>query len=52
MSREGILSKCGWSPLEGNEFNWLVERTICCGKTVYANGMIQDTTAAEEVMFR
>ena len=52
VSREGILSKCGWSPLEGNEFNWLVERTICCGKTVYANGMIQDTTAAEEVMFR
>ena len=52
VSREGILSKCGWSPLEGNEFNWLVERTICCGKTVYANGMIQDTTAAEEVKFR
>ena len=52
VSRGGILSKCGWSPLEGHRFDWLVERTICNGRTVYANGTIIDTSAAKAVEFR
>ena len=52
VSRDGILSKCGWSPLEGHRFDWLVERTICNGRTVYANGTIIDTSAAKAVEFR
>ena len=52
VSRDTILSKCGWSPLEGHSFNWRVERTICNGRTVYADGNIVDTTAAKAVEFR
>lgn len=52
VTADGIMSKCGWSPLEGHQFNWKVERTICNGRTVYANGTIVDTAAAEAVRFR
>lgn len=52
VAADGIMSKCGWSPLEGHVFNWNVERTICNGRTVYADGKIVDTTAAEAVRFR
>lgn len=47
-----VLSKCGWTPLTGHQFSWRVERTICNGKTIYADGKIQDTTAGEAVRFR
>jgi dihydroorotase len=40
LTTEDIQSKCGWSPLEGQMFNWKVEQTICNGVTVYANGAI------------
>ncbi|MGN0281753.1 MAG: dihydroorotase [Prevotella sp.] len=52
VEREGIFSKCGWSPFEGHRFNWRVERTICNGKTVFADGKIVDTSAAKAVEFR
>ena len=30
-----IVSKCKWSPMEGHEYQWRVERTLCNGCTVY-----------------
>ena len=35
LDKNGILSKCKWSPLEGETFDWRVERTYCNGKCVY-----------------
>ena len=35
LDKNGILSKCKWSPLEGEAFDWRVERTYCNGKCVY-----------------
>ena len=35
VTPECILSKCGWSPVEGHEFQWQVECTLCNGHTVY-----------------
>ena len=35
-----IQSKCGWSPLEGQTFDWKVEKTFCNGVPVYAEGEI------------
>ena len=35
LDKSGILSKCKWSPLEGEAFDWRVERTYCNGKCVY-----------------
>ena len=52
VTNEGVMSKCGWTPFEGHRFRWRVECTVCNGKTVYADGRIVDTTAAEEVRFR
>ena len=40
LTTDDIQSKCGWSPLEGQTFNWKVEQTFCNGVTVYANGAI------------
>ena len=37
-----ILSKCGWSPLEGHTFGWRVEKTWCNGYLLYNNGHLTD----------
>ena len=47
-----ILSKCGWSPMEGCTFNWRVERTWCNGHLVYAEGRVDDTVRGEAIRFR
>lgn len=46
-----IQSKCGWSPMEGHEFQWRVERTLCNGQTVYANGQVNNEVLGEEIRF-
>lgn len=47
-----VLSKCGWSPMEGQTFNWLVERTWCNGRVVYSDGHVDDTVRGEAITFR
>lgn len=42
LDKECILSKCGWSPLEGRTFDWRVERTLVNGHTVYNGHHIAD----------
>ena len=37
VNSENILSKCGWSPLEGNSFRWKVERTFANGHLIYSD---------------
>lgn len=51
VTRDAILSKCGWSPMEGHEYQWRVERTLCNGRTVYAYGIVLDDVAGEEISF-
>lgn len=46
-----IESKCGWSPVEGHEYQWYVERTICNGNTVYADGHVFTEVLGEEIIF-
>ena len=46
-----IESKCKWSPMEGHEYQWRVERTLCNGQTVYANGVVNDAVIGEEIRF-
>ena len=52
VTLEGILSKCGGSPMEGCTFNWRVERTWCNGHLVYAEGRVDDTVRGEAIRFR
>ena len=35
VTKDGIESRCGWSPLEGRTFNWQVEKTWVNGKLVW-----------------
>ena len=51
VNSENILSKCGWSPLEGNSFRWKVERTFANGHLIYSNGQVDDTYRGEELRF-
>ena len=51
VTKDVILSKCGWSPMEGHEYQWRVERTLCNGRTVYAQGSVFTDIIGEEISF-
>lgn len=51
VSSSDILSKCGWSPMEGHTYLWQVQRTICNGHTVYHGGTLDDTYIGEPLCF-
>lgn len=36
VTKDDVLSKCGWSPLEGQQMHWQVARTWVNGEQVYA----------------
>lgn len=42
VSKENILYKCGWSPLEGTQFQTKVEKTWVNGNLVFDQGRFQD----------
>ena len=46
-----IESKCKWSPMECHEYQWRVERTLCNGQTVYADGVVNDSVLGEKISF-
>ena len=52
VTKELILSKCGWSPMEGHMYLWRVERTLCNGHTVYRQGMTDTDYIGQPVTFR
>lgn len=52
ITKDCILSKCGWSPLEGEKMNWKVARTICNGHTVYKDGNVDTDYIGERITFR
>ena len=43
VTADTILSKCGWSPMEGHTYQWKVEQTFVNGQCVYNNGQVNDT---------
>ena len=52
VTKDSILSKCGWSPMEGHTYNWKVEKTICNGHIVYSNGIVDSNYIGRPVTFR
>ena len=46
-----IISKCGWSPFEGDTFKWSVEQTWANGECVYKNGAINETVRGKALIF-
>ncbi|MEG1838264.1 MAG: dihydroorotase [Bacteroidaceae bacterium] len=43
VNKHNIISKCGWSPLEGYCFHSKIEKTFVNGQLVYADESINDT---------
>ena len=52
VSAEGILYKCGWSPLEGFEFPATVTHTFVNGHLVYGNGVFDESQWGQRLRFR
>ncbi len=52
VKKENILSLCGWSPFEGETFNWKVCRTWVNGDCVYNNGKVNDNVRGRALKFQ
>lgn len=50
VSKENIVSKCGWSPFEGTTFPARVTHTIVNGQIVY-DGEVKDIAAGQRLTF-
>lgn len=51
VNRDNVLSKCGWSPFEGNTFNSVVTHTLVNGNVVYENGIFNENVKGERLKF-
>ncbi|MBD3220797.1 dihydroorotase [bacterium] len=51
VARDGILSKCGWSPLEGETFPGSVDTTIVSGQVAWRGGRIIESTRGRRLEF-
>jgi dihydroorotase len=51
VSKENILSKCGWSPFEGHTFHSKVSHTIVSGHLVYEEGKFYEEKKGERITF-
>lgn len=52
LKQEDILSKCGWSPLEGHTFHHQIEYTFCNGIKVYQQGKVLEGSHGQSLRFR
>ncbi len=51
VSKENILYKCGWSPLEGMIFPASITHTFVNGRLVYGNGVWDESVKGERLQF-
>ncbi len=51
VTKENILSKCGWSPFENHTFTSTIEHTIVSGLLAYTNGQIQEVGSGHRLLF-
>ena len=51
ISKENILYKCGWSPLENETFHSEVTHTFINGNLAYENGRFSDEKFGERLLF-
>jgi len=51
VSKDNILFKCGWSPLEGFEFPATVTHTFVNGHLVYGNGVFDESQWGQRMTF-
>ncbi|MCD8266198.1 MAG: dihydroorotase [Prevotellaceae bacterium] len=51
LGKKDILSKCGWSPLEGQTFHHRVWQTYVNGRLAYDHTIVDDTQRGEALRF-
>jgi len=51
VSKDNLLYKCGWSPLEGTEFSAKVTHTFVNGYLAYENGKVSEEKRGERLLF-
>ena len=51
VPNECILSKCGWSPMEGQTFHSKVEKTFVNGHLVYADNQVDENHRGQALRF-
>lgn len=51
VTKENILYKCGWSPLEGFEFPATITHTFVNGHLVYGNGVFDESQWGQRLRF-
>lgn len=52
LSKNDVMSKCGWTPYEGITYKWRVEHTFSNGEEVYSHrGGLATRASAQELVF-
>lgn len=51
VNKDNILSKCNWSPFEGETLNGVVTHTIINGNLVYENGLFNESRKGMRLVF-
>jgi dihydroorotase len=51
VTRDEVLSKCGWSPFEGETFHASIVSTFVNGQRIFDNGVVDDTVRGQRLAF-
>ncbi len=51
VSKDNILSKCGWSPFEGHTFSSTIVHTLVSGNVAYTDGKIIEVGTGHRLLF-
>lgn len=51
VNKSNILSKCGWSPFEGETFKSKITHTIVSGHLAYENGVLNENRPGKRLLF-
>jgi dihydroorotase len=52
VTSQRVLSKCGWSPFEGETFRSAIVSTLVNGQPVWHDGQIVESDAAARLQFQ
>ena len=51
VTKQSLLYKCGWSPLEGTTFSASISKTFVNGHLVYDNGIFDESRLGSRLLF-
>lgn len=51
VTADCVLSRCGWSPMEGQQFHAQVDKTFVNGRLVYTNKKVDEAHRGQELRF-